>query len=64
MVNYLYRLGDLERNHEAYTRDYEIAAASEIESLAKRKAPRPATAPRTTSAGPRNTSLQAARAPM
>ncbi len=44
MVNYLYRLGDLERNHEAYTRDYHIAAASEIASLAKRKAPRPATA--------------------
>ena len=34
---------DLERNHEDYTRDYEIVATSEIESLAKRKAPRPAT---------------------
>jgi malonyl-CoA decarboxylase len=42
MVNYLYRLGDLEKNHEAYTRDYEIVAASEIESLARRKARRPA----------------------
>jgi malonyl-CoA decarboxylase len=42
MVNYLYRLGDLEKNHEAYTRDYEIVAASEIESLARRKATRPA----------------------
>jgi malonyl-CoA decarboxylase len=40
MVNYFYRLSELERNHENYTRDYEIAAASEIESLAKRKAPR------------------------
>ena len=45
MVNYFYRLADLERNHEAYTRDYEIVATSDIESLAKRKAPRPATAP-------------------
>jgi len=42
MVNYLYRLGDLEKNHEAYTRDYEVVAASEIESLARRKATRPA----------------------
>ena len=45
MVNYFYRLGDLERNHETYTRDYHIVAASEIESLARRKAPRPATPP-------------------
>lgn len=37
MVNYLYRLADLEKNHEAYTRDYEVVAASEIESLARRK---------------------------
>jgi malonyl-CoA decarboxylase len=44
MVNYFYRLADLERNHEAYTRDYQIVAASEIESLAKRKSPKPATA--------------------
>jgi malonyl-CoA decarboxylase len=43
MVNYLYRLGDLERNHEAYTRDFHVVAASEIESLARRKAMRPAT---------------------
>ena len=44
MVNYFYRLADLEKNHEAYTRDDEIVASSEIESLAKRKAPRlPAT---------------------
>jgi hypothetical protein len=43
MVNYFYRFADLERNHETYTRDYQIVATSEIESLAKRKAPRPAT---------------------
>jgi len=43
MVNYLYRLGDLEKNHESYTRDYEVVAASEIESLARNKTPRPAT---------------------
>ena len=42
MVNYLYRLGDLEKNHEAYTRDYDVVAASEIESLARRKVTRPA----------------------
>jgi malonyl-CoA decarboxylase len=40
MVNYLYRLGDLERNHEAYSHEYRVVAASEIESLAKRT-PRP-----------------------
>jgi malonyl-CoA decarboxylase len=45
MVNYFYRLADLERNHEAYTHDYEIVATSEIESLAKRKTPRPVLAP-------------------
>jgi malonyl-CoA decarboxylase len=45
MVNYFYRLADLEKNHEGYTREYHIAAASEIESLAKRKAPRPAAGP-------------------
>ena len=43
MVNYFYRLSDLESNHEAYTHDYEIVATSEIESLARRKTPRPAT---------------------
>jgi malonyl-CoA decarboxylase len=42
MVNYLYRLADLEKNHEAYTRDYDVVAASEIESLARRKMTRPA----------------------
>jgi malonyl-CoA decarboxylase len=45
MVNYFYRLADLEKNHETYTRDYHIVAASEIESLAKRKTMRPAPGP-------------------
>jgi malonyl-CoA decarboxylase len=45
MVNYFYRLADLERNHEAYSRDYDVVAASEIESLAKRKTPRPVAVP-------------------
>jgi len=40
MVNYFYRLTELEKNHETYTRDYHIVAASEIESLARRKAQR------------------------
>jgi malonyl-CoA decarboxylase len=40
MVNYFYRISELERNHETYTRDFQIASASEIEMLAKRKAPR------------------------
>ena len=43
MVNYFYRLSDLDRNHESYTRDYEIVATSEIESMAKRKASSPVT---------------------
>jgi malonyl-CoA decarboxylase len=43
MVNYFYRLSDLERNHESYSRDYEVVATSEIESIAKRKPSRPAT---------------------
>lgn len=45
MVNYFYRLADLEKNHETYTRDYEIVATSDIQSLAKRKASRPAAGP-------------------
>jgi len=35
-VNYLYRLSDLERNHELYSRDYRVAASREIEALSKR----------------------------
>jgi malonyl-CoA decarboxylase len=36
MVNYLYRLADLEKNHESYSRDFQVVAASEIETLARR----------------------------
>jgi malonyl-CoA decarboxylase len=35
MTNYLYRLGDLERNHEQYTKEYKIAVSYEIESAAR-----------------------------
>ena len=37
MVNYVYRLDDLERNHEAYATDYRVVASHEIERLAKRR---------------------------
>ena len=46
-VNYLYRLADLERNHELYTRDNRVATSRDIEQLAKQatttqvRAPRP-----------------------
>lgn len=36
MVNYGYRLGDMERNHEAYARDYRVVASHELERLARR----------------------------
>ena len=36
MTNYVYRLADVERNHELYTREYKITASREIEVLAKR----------------------------
>ncbi len=35
MTNYVYRLADVERNHELYTREYKIATSREIEALAK-----------------------------
>jgi malonyl-CoA decarboxylase len=35
MVNYVYRLADVERNHEAYARHYSIVAFHELERLAK-----------------------------
>jgi malonyl-CoA decarboxylase len=35
MVNYVYRLADIERNHEAYARHYAIVAFHELERLAK-----------------------------
>jgi malonyl-CoA decarboxylase len=38
-ANYVYRLSDLEQNHEAYARDYRIAASREIVQLARRWSP-------------------------
>ena len=35
MVNYRYRLTDMERNHEAYARDYTVVASRELERMAK-----------------------------
>ena len=35
MVNYVYRLADVEKNHEAFVRDHEIAAAHELKKLAR-----------------------------
>jgi len=35
MVNYLYPLHDVERNHELYTKEYRISVSRQIESLAK-----------------------------
>ncbi|MCS6765843.1 MAG: malonyl-CoA decarboxylase [Candidatus Protistobacter heckmanni] len=35
MVNYIYKLADIERNHEAYTKEHRIIAASRIEDMAK-----------------------------
>ena len=34
-VNYVYRLADVERNHEAYAKDYRVVASRELERLAK-----------------------------
>jgi malonyl-CoA decarboxylase len=42
MANYMYRMSDLERNYEAYTRDYTIASSSDITRLARRS---PASSP-------------------
>lgn len=36
MVNYVYRLEDVERNHELYTKHYKVIASHHIEWLAKR----------------------------
>ena len=41
-VNYRYRLGDLEHNHELYTRDYQVSASRDVEALAKQAAAGPA----------------------
>ena len=35
MVNYRYRLADMERNHEAYARNYTIVASHEFERMAR-----------------------------
>jgi len=34
-VNYVYRLSDVERNHEAYAKNYRVVASHEFERLAK-----------------------------
>ena len=34
-VNYVYRLADVERNHEAYAKDYRVVASREFERLAR-----------------------------
>ncbi len=39
MVNYLYRLADIEDNHEAFATRGSIAVASDVRALAKRSAP-------------------------
>ena len=35
MVNYVYRLADVERNHEAYARDRTVVASRRLELLAR-----------------------------
>src|SRR4051812_44044122 len=40
MVNYLYRLDHIERNHDAFVREHRVAAASRVHVLA-RSAPLP-----------------------
>jgi malonyl-CoA decarboxylase len=35
-ANYVYRLPDVERNHEAYARDFQVVASPALERLAKR----------------------------
>jgi malonyl-CoA decarboxylase len=35
-ANYVYRLQDLERNHELYVREHKVRASREIEALAKK----------------------------
>jgi malonyl-CoA decarboxylase len=38
-ANYVYKLGDVERNHELYVREHKVRASREIEALAKRFVP-------------------------
>lgn len=35
MVNYLYRLADVEKNHEAFVREHEVVASHELKKLAR-----------------------------
>ena len=35
MINYLYRLADIENNHEAYSDNGQVAMSSTIKALAK-----------------------------
>jgi hypothetical protein len=35
MVNYVYDLADLERNHEAYAREHRVIAARRFEVMAR-----------------------------
>ena len=38
MVNYLYRLADVEKNHEAFVREHDVAASHELKKLARESA--------------------------
>ncbi len=38
-ANYVYKLPDVERNHELYVREHKVRASREIEALAKRFSP-------------------------
>jgi malonyl-CoA decarboxylase len=38
-ANYVYKLGDVERNHELYVREHKVRASRDIEALAKRFSP-------------------------
>jgi malonyl-CoA decarboxylase len=38
-ANYMYKLADVERNHELYVREHKVRASREIEALAKRFTP-------------------------
>ena len=35
MVNYVYRLGEVDRNHEAYAREHRVVAVRQVEKLAQ-----------------------------
>ena len=38
-ANYVYKLADVERNHELYVREHKVRASRDIEALAKRFSP-------------------------